>query len=254
MNESTAPDGGVAPARRRPWTALAMGALVVAGAGCANPLVTYESDLGMRVPRDRLRRIERLGIEQYAQQTSAEEEEARAAAALEALPPIFEGREEMPVTLEEARAWALTNNLDLRVALIEPTISTERLDEEEAKFESVFTTTFSRGDFNQPTSSELNATESNSFSLTPSITVPLRTGGTVTLDMPISRFETDNQFSTLNPSYEVDARFSISQPLLRNAGRRTQTYSIRVQALETQISEAQAKLAVIRELANVDRP
>lgn len=252
MNERSVNRWG-ASRRRRRRLLLSLGALVLASVGCANPFVTYESDLGMRAPIERLRRIERLGIEQFAQPTSAEEEEARAKAALEALPPLFEGREELQVTLEEARAWSLGNNLDLRVALIEPTISQERLDEEAAKFESVFQTTFTRGDFNQPTSTELNANESSVFTLTPSIVVPMRTGGTMTLEVPISRFETDNQFATLNPSFETDFRFSISQPLLRNAGRRANMHSIRIQALESQISQSQAKLAVIRELANVDR-
>lgn len=252
MNERSVNRWG-ASRRRRRRLFLSLGALMLASVGCANPFVTYESDLGMRAPIERLRRIERLGIEQFAQPTSAEEEEARAKAALEALPPLFEGREELQVTLEEARAWSLGNNLDLRVALIEPTISQERLDEEAAKFESVFQTTFTRGDFNQPTSTELNANESSVFTLTPSIVVPMRTGGTMTLEVPISRFETDNQFATLNPSFETDFRFSISQPLLRNAGRRANMHSIRIQALESQISQSQAKLAVIRELANVDR-
>lgn len=231
----------------------AFGVLILCAAGCKNPLVTYESDLGMRVPKERLRQIQRLGIEQYTEQTTPAEEAERAAAALNELPPLFEGREEMDVTLEQCRAWALSNNLDLQVALIEPTISSERLSEEEAKFEAIFQLNFDRGDFNQPTSSELVGNTFQTFDLNPSISVPLRTGGTFQIEMPLSRLETDNQFSTLNPSYSVDTRLSISQPLLRNAGRRTQTYSIRIQALETQISEAEAKLNVIRELANVDR-
>jgi outer membrane protein TolC len=81
----------------------------------------------------------------------------------------------------------------------------------------------------------------------------MRSGGTITVDLPTNRTDTNNSFSTLNPSYSTDARFSISQPLLRNAGRRTNTHSIRIQSLETQIAEAQAKLEVIRELAQVDR-
>ena len=32
------------------------------------------------------------------------------------------------------------------------------------------------------------------------------------------RFETDNEFATLNPSYSSDAVASLNQPLLRNAG------------------------------------
>lgn len=232
---------------------LALGALIVVAAGCKNPLVTYESDLGMKVPRERLRQIQRLGIEKYAEPTTEEEQAKRAAEAMEKLPPLFEGREEMAVSLEQCRAWALANNLDLKVALIDPTISKEQLSAEEAKFEAIFQVNFDRGDFNQPTSSELVGNQFHTFDLNPSIQVPLRTGGTLSIEMPMNRLQTDNVFSTLNPSYSVDTRLSLSQPLLRNAGRWTQTYSIRIQALQTQISEAEAKLSVIRELANVDR-
>jgi hypothetical protein len=41
------------------------------------------------------------------------------------------------VTLAECRAWALTHNLDLRVALLNPTIAAQRVTAEEARFESL---------------------------------------------------------------------------------------------------------------------
>lgn len=230
--------------------ALALGAIAW---GCSNPFATTDADLGMRVPTDRLREIKRLDMDSYARPTTTQDQEALAAEALETLPPIFEGREMLDVGLESCRAWALANNYDIQVSLVEPTIANERLDEEEAKFESVFRLDFSRGEFSQPTSSLLSGNEFSTFDLTPSIDVPLRSGGTVRVEVPMRRFNTDNDFSTLNPSYDTDVRLSISQPLLRNAGRRAQTHSIRIQALETQITEAQSKLSIIRELANVER-
>ena len=45
----------------------------------------------------------------------------------------------------------------------------------------------------------------------------------------------------------------MSQPLLRNAGTRANTYAIRIAAYNRRISEAQTKLEVIRVLAAVDR-
>jgi outer membrane protein TolC len=69
----------------------------------------------------------------------------------------------------------------------------------------------------------------------------------------MDRVDTNNQFSTLNPAFEVDGRFSLSQPLLRNAGRRVNTYGIRVAALNSQISQARTKLEIIRQLADADR-
>ncbi|MHC4827983.1 MAG: TolC family protein, partial [Planctomycetota bacterium] len=53
--------------------------------------------------------------------------------------------------------------------------------------------------------------------------------------------------------YASDIDFSISQPLLRNAGRRTNTHVIRIAALDTQIAQARTKLDVIRQIAAADR-
>ena len=60
--------------------------------------------------------------------------------------------------------------------------------------------------------------------------IPMRTGGTIDVSLPFNRTETNNQFATLNPSFESDVDVSISQPLLRNAGRRTNTHALRIQA------------------------
>ena len=228
-------------------------ALVGIAGACSSPFFsTTQSDLGMRVDPRRLHTVDTLNISKSA---VAEREDTRSEAdRLKAPPPDpFAGVAQTDVTIEQARAWALEGNLDLRVSLIAPTIASERLNEEEAKFESIFTLDGRYGSFDQPTDSSLSGNQFETFALTPRVTVPLRTGGTVALEVPVRRQETDNQFATLNPSYESDLVFSISQPLLRNAGRETQTYSIRIAALDDQIVQAQAKLSVIRELAAVDR-
>ncbi len=227
-------------------------AAVGALGACANPFATTDKDLGMRIEPRRLRTVDTLDIS--ASRTAASTDGRTESEKLKDPPPDpFAGLDQVDVTLEQARAWALEGNLDLRVALIQPTIAAERVNEEEAKFEGLFTLDGRYGSFDQPTDSTLSGSQFQTLDLTPQVSVPLRTGGTIALSMPISRQETDNQFSTLNPSYQSDVRFSISQPLLRNAGRETTTYSIRIAALQDQISQAEAKLSVIRELANVDR-
>jgi outer membrane protein TolC len=56
-----------------------------------------------------------------------------------------------------------------------------------------------------------------------------------------------------NPAYANTFVISISQPLLRDAGRWVNTHSIRIAAYSSQISEARAKLDVITVLAALDR-
>jgi outer membrane protein TolC len=83
--------------------------------------------------------------------------------------------------------------------------------------------------------------------------VPLQTGGTIRLDVPMNRLETDNQFSTLNPSYSSDVSASISQPLLRGAGVDANANRIRIAYYDYQISQARTNLEVIRVLAAAER-
>ena len=215
--------------------------------GCTNPLASDPSDYGPVVPVQTLRTVGTLRLEDHALPPEAPKPITE--------PPAdpFAGLSKLEISIEQCRAWALQNNMDLQVALIEPTIAREALSGEEAKFESVFRARARYNDIDNATSSSLESNQAELFDLTPGVTIPLRTGGSVTVDLPISRTKNDNEFTTLNPSYTTDLAFSISQPLLRNAGRWVNTASIRIQALETQISEARAKLEVIRQLAAVDR-
>jgi outer membrane protein TolC len=86
------------------------------------------------------------------------------------------------------------------------------------------------------------------------VRVPLRTGGTVTFNMIDTRSKMDTEiYSIFNPSYSSDFSASISQPLLRNAGKRVNTYAIRIAEYDEQITDARTKLEVIRIIADVDR-
>lgn len=224
--------------------ALAAGSL---SACTVNPLFPHESDYGPKAPTERLRTVGLLKLENYAKPDSGTDQAPSE-------PPVdpYAGMERFELSIEQARAWTLTNNLDLQVALIEPTIAEEALSVEEAKFESLFTTRFRYNNIDQPASSTINNNSAEQFSIVPGVRIPLRTGGTATVEIPVNYQQTDAAFS-VPESYESDLRLSISQPLLRNAGREASTYSIRIQALETQIAESRAKLEIIRQLANVDR-
>ena len=85
------------------------------------------------------------------------------------------------------------------------------------------------------------------------VDIPLRTGGTVRVELPANRNETNNAFAVLNPSFDTTARFSISQPLLRNAGVEVNEYSIRIASYENDIANANTKLETIRILAAADK-
>lgn len=233
--------------RRPRMAAAATGAALLGLSGCANPLATEPDEYGPAASPETLRTVATLRLEDRARPP----EEPKPITE----PPKdpYEGMEKLEVSIEQCRAWALQNNLDLQVALIDPTIQHEALSAEEAKFEAVFRTTANYNNLDNAVSSTLQSGQAQILDITPGVTIPLRNGSTVTVQLPLNRTETNNSFTTLNPSYSSDLSFSLSQPLLRNAGRRANSHSIRLAALDSQIAQARTKLEVIRQLAGVDR-
>ncbi|HEX2836729.1 MAG TPA: TolC family protein [Phycisphaerales bacterium] len=214
-----------------------------------NPFERDGGDYARRIALERLRSIAPATLDQYKTTT----ESHVTAPTAESLKARFEGPESRSISLEEARASALANNLDLRVAIIEPAIAAQRVTEEDARFETAFTLRANYIDSQAPTASSLSSAEFKSFSVTPGVRYKTRTGGTLDITLPSSRDETNNSFTFLNPAYENDLVFSLSHPLLRGAGRRVNTAAIRIAGYEEQAAGSRAKLEVMRQLTNVDR-
>ncbi len=162
---------------------------------------------------------------------------------------------ELSLTLEECRAMTLENNLDLKVQLISPAIAAEKVSEQEAKFEAAFFSNLRYGKTDTPVASFIDIAGSSLdySSADLGVQVPLQTGGTVTFDLADNRTKTNSIYSIFNPSYGSDMSLSISQPLLRGAGDRVNTYAIRIAEYEQQITDARTKLEVIRAIAAADR-
>lgn len=234
--------------RRR---ALGVAALAAAGAvpfGCRNPL-----DNGpIRIDPERLRRAEEMPIESLSRRPP----EPVAEAAQRVLRDVVKrapAASQVEVELAEVRAAALRGNLELRVELFNPSIAQTTVDQEEAKFEWTFFANAARGRSDAPTPTATQPSQSDFTNYDLGLRIPTRTGGEVVFDVPFSDLDNNDPFSLLNPSYNSAARFSISQPLLRNAGFRANTNSIRVAHYQSQIVDAQTKLSAIRILAAADK-
>jgi len=157
------------------------------------------------------------------------------------------------LSLADVRAAALSNNLDLKVELVNPSLAREKWMEERAKFEAAFYGGIQYSDSQTPASSQLEGSKSTMLQYEIGVQQPLPTGGKFKIGQPSGRYETNNQFSLLNPAYETDLNFSLSQPLLRGAGFSANTHSIRVARLQGKMADAQTKLQAIRFLAEADR-
>ncbi len=231
-------------------SAMAVGVCLFLVAGCMNPLAPMQSDYGRVVEPERTREVVSLPIGDYAAPEIQSEDDQ---AFVDEAPDRFAGLEQVEISLDDARASALARNLDLQVSLVDPTIADASLSEAEAAFEALFFLNVNQAQTDTPTASTLTSAQQEFTSIEPGVTIPLRTGGSVEVSAPFTRVESNNEFSTLNPAFTSDLELTLSQPLLRNAGRFSSTNAIRIASYNRQISEAQTKLSVINELAAVDR-
>ncbi|MFH1719746.1 MAG: TolC family protein [Planctomycetota bacterium] len=224
------------------WVVVLAGVGVVLLAGCEQ-LSGDESSSSPRIPQARFRQVETLEL-QEAKEDGEEMADVNEAPA-----------KELELTLEQCRALTLENNLDLKVQLVSPAIAAEKVSEQEAQFEAAFFSNAGYVKTDTPVASVLDIQGSNvNYTYADlGVRMPLRTGGTVTFDLADNRTKTDSIYSLFNPSYGSDLSVSISQPLLRGAGKRANTYAIRIAEYEKQITDARTKLEVIRAIAAVDR-
>jgi outer membrane protein TolC len=153
-----------------------------------------------------------------------------------------EARKTMTLFIEKVRAATLANNLDMKVELVSPSIAQRILDEQQAKFEP---TIFGSTNYQR---SEAVGTGSISKSQTGELGIekPLPTGGEIQVGLP---FSDDYSSGGL-----ADAAGSVSyvQSLLRGAGTRVNTQSIRIAGHQWNITSARTKLVAIHLLANAD--
>jgi outer membrane protein TolC len=206
-----------------------------------------ENSYQTRIAPEKTRQIETLKLPE----ARAEEKAPTDANDTDKVPPT-----EIELTLEECRALTLENNLDLKVQLINPALAAERVTQQEAQFEASFSSNLSFSKTDTPTASFLDEISGSQVDYTSTglgVQVPLRTGGTVRFDMADNRAKTGSIYSVFDPSYASDMSVSITQQLLRGAGKRANTYAIRIAEYDRQITDARTKLEVIRIIADVDR-
>lgn len=178
------------------------------------------------------------------------------------------------LSISQVRALALENNLELKIAQINPKIAAADVSEEQAKFDDLIFARAKYGTKNTPaqnldvvtftpaeSSSALLKGETDKLTAVPQrteildmeagIVIPLRTGAKVTLSVP---FDEKRQFKGVASDQYLNAlRFSISQPLLRDGGIDTNVAGIRIARYEQQAVDVSTRLQAIRVLAAVER-
>lgn len=199
------------------------------------------------------------GIEYDLKEILKENESARADA------------KNIQLSIAEIRASALKNNLALQVVQFDPRIAETRVSEERAKFDNIIYANLKYSELDLPNtsgdrvtfSSNTPALSNQTVKLTNQnqrvesiygeigIAVPLRTGGVVNISSPFENKDKSNPFGS--NEYRGGLRFSVSQPLLRDAGVAVNEASIEIASYEQQATEARIRLQSIRVLAMIDK-
>ena len=214
-----------------------------------------------RTPPEGLNEIGVVRLDEMSRTKPVTVEEAAAEAA-DRVMTVEEPAESLELRVADVRAAALANNLDLNVELVDPSIAQEAIVEEEAEFEpSLFGSVELARIDREPVIVGGPALNTRRTSYDAGVLLPLRTGGTVSVSLPFSKLDDDtlpkrrsrDDPEIINSLYDAGLKFSISQPLLRNAGIHTNTHFIRVAKYDRDITDARTKLEVIRILAEADR-
>ena len=191
--------------------------------------------------------------------------------AMQALRNINTDKKLVPISLADVRHKALVNNLNLKVNQFDPKIANEKLNIERAKFDNIIfaNAKYGRKDFpkqsadltqlstdntalnNQVVKLNSLAQKTELFDAELGIKIPLRTGATVVLSTPFTNKEGLSRFG--KDEYNSALRFSVSQPLLRNAGILVNEASINIADLQLQSQQARTRLQSIRIIAIIDK-
>ncbi len=179
--------------------------------------------------------------------------------------------QKMDMGVQEARLAALRNNLKLQASFIDPDIAKTFISEERAKFDATIVAgiDLSRKDLPELDDEFVTFTSSNDAldKQVVKLTRPEQTKETLDMDLGIKiptptgaiveigqAFPSQELLQPQNfPQYVSASKFSLSQPLLRNAGVPVNTASIRIARLNDKAIEAKTKLTAIRVLAKAEK-
>lgn len=158
-----------------------------------------------------------------------------------ALPPQEEGGQLVSMTLDQAIARALENNLDIQTARLSPRMQQFSLQAAQAAFAPTFNSSYGYTNSTNQSISQLDGgdrttNQTHRFNTSINQALPWY-GGQLGLGFNNTRSSTNNRFTTLNPSYQSSLSLDFSQPLLSGLGIDNQRASLETQQIQGEITE-----------------
>lgn len=174
----------------------------------------------------------------------------------QATPPAAPGATLVPMTLQEAVNRALEVNLNLQSARLNPLIQEYSLRSARAAFTPTLSGNLGFNNSTSISTSQLDGgasitNERTTFNTSISKLMPWA-GGRLSANFNNSRSESNNAFSTRNPSYSSSLNLSYSQPLLAGFSIDNQRAALRTQQIQSQITELQLEAQAANVVAQVE--
>jgi len=162
----------------------------------------------------------------------------------------------MKLSLQEALAKAMHNNLGVAVQMLTPELREAAVVQANEKFLPSLTLDFGRSSTQNASANFLDAADVatqdyNIYSGTFSQEIP--GGGNVSLRLNASKYDTNRTGTTVNPRYNSELRFSFTQPLLKNFGLKTSKREIIVAKTRLSQSEKDLERALQQTVYNVEQ-
>jgi outer membrane protein len=160
----------------------------------------------------------------------------------------------LPLSLEEAVRRAMENNVDIAVQKFDPLDSEEQIAQLRGFYEPTITSNLSSTSRDSATTSALagaDTLETDTMVWNFGAFKQLRTGGLLQFNFQNNKFETNNTFESVNPSYGSNFNLQFSQPLLRNLKTDSTRTQIKIARKNREISDLSYKTTVVNTLTNV---
>jgi outer membrane protein TolC len=157
------------------------------------------------------------------------------------------GAEERTFSLQECLAIALKNNIALGIRVVQVERQEGLLKQAKEKFLPTLAFQFGKARTNTPSYSWIEAEgaiSAESQQISGQLTQALLLGGSFTLQVDTSQYESNQRFQTINPRYEGAVSFRLVQPLLRDMGDRISRKNIIIAGYNRGISANELKTAL----------
>ena len=157
-------------------------------------------------------------------------------------------RPAMNLTLEEAIAKALKNNLNVAVEMFTPELAGRNLDRAREAFLPSFKMTYGNNRNENPSYWWLSGSGTNIDSMANyavSVVEAIPTGGTFSLSLQNYKSETNQAFQLINPRYGSTLRLDFTQPLLKNFGPKVARRQITQAENNVEIADSQLRNTMI---------